>query len=232
MLCSLFRRYPDGLVWIGGSVLQLLYGSPRASHDLDLCPIGAMPPAEEVRAVVEEALELVNATSGSWLIVGESAVQPGLVRLKVTEGGELRFMVDLTLVAGQVRDTVAVVMESVAGPQAVAVPTESRLLMMKMEALLFRRFLKTADVFDVWFLVSRKVRLKPHHRGWLSDQVRMREIERADVKARFAKLTPERFLAGLKKRVSDEAFHRWSPAAAQQAIRAVLDVVWKEIEWP
>jgi hypothetical protein len=232
VLCALFRRYPDGLVWIGGSVLQLLYDSPRASYDLDLCPSGEMPPAEEVRAAVREALEQVNATSGSRLIVDEFAVQPGLVRLKVTEGGELRFMVDLTLVAGQIRDAAAVVVESVLGPQAVRVATDSRLLMLKLEALLFRRFLKPADVFDVWFLLSRGVRLKPNQRAWLSDQVRMREMERADVKARFAKLTPERFLADLKKRMAHEAFHRWNPAGAQQAIRAALNVVRKEIEWP
>jgi hypothetical protein len=140
--------------------------------------------------------------------------------------------VDFTRIAGQVRDTIVLMMESALGPQAVVVPTGSGLLLLKLEAVLFRHYLKASDVFDVWFLVSRQVRLAPHQRRWLSEEAALRGIEPADVEQRLDRLTPERFLADLRKRVPAEEFHSWNAARARSAIATVRTLVRRGMRCP
>ena len=123
-------------------------------------------------------------------------------------------------------------LESLVGPQAVVVPTDSCLLALKLEALLFRRFLKPADVFDVWFLASRGIRLDKQQRAWLSDQVLLREVGFSGIEGRLGTLTPQRFLADLKKRLSAGTFAAWNERQAQSVVNTVLRLLRKEIRWP
>ena len=233
VVCALFRAFPQTFVWIGGSVLHLLHASPRASYDLDLCPQRDEPPARAVAAVVRSALAELNPALGSEFALqpAEAAGASSFLRLTITEHRTPAFLVDFTRIAGRIRDTTAVVLESLLGPQAVVVPTDSSLLLLKLQALLFRRFLKAADVFDVWFLSSRGVRVSKHQRDLLSGEVRVRELGFAEVKERLNRLTAERFLADLRRRVLPEVFHGWSPARAQSAMQAVVRLVRREIRW-
>jgi hypothetical protein len=234
VICALFRELPDAFVWIGGSVLHLLLSSPRVSYDLDLSPRQETVPVHSVVQVVRSVLAEVDPALGTSLALEEvNSAGPGnLVRLRVVEQGRFRFAIDLTRIAGRVAHTRTVMVESLVGPQAVVVPTDACLLMLKLEALLFRRFLKPADVFDVWFLVSRGIRLDKQQRAWLSDQVRLREVDLWDVEQRLAALTPQRFLADLKKRVSAETFGAWNERQAQSVSSAVLKLLRKDIRWP
>ena len=164
----------------------------------------------------------------------ERAVLAGIFRAHpaVREGQKSLFLVDCTRITGHPGETTAVVIDSLLGPQAVTVPTEASLLVLKLEAVLFRRFLKPADVFDVWFLRSRAVRLEDLHRERLSEQVRLREIERGEVEQRLGKLAPARLLADVQRRMSPEAAHAWTPAQAQAALGETLAVLRDEIRWP
>ncbi len=232
VLCALFRRYPKAFVWIGGSVLQLLYGSPRTSYDLDLAPQDELPPARDLAAVLRAALErLSEILSRRYAVDLGEASRPDMLRLSVTEAGVRIFFVDFTRISGHVRETRAAVIDSPLGPQAVVTPTSSYLFLMKLEALLFRRFLKVTDVFDLWFLRSRGVRLDKQQRHHLSDEVAIREIDFASVEARLHKLTPERFLAELKRRLSNEEFHSWNARRARAAIDTVRGILRREIRW-
>jgi len=227
VLCALFRAYPKALVWIGGSVLHLLHGSPRWSYDLDLCPREHLPPKGEAVAIARSALEEVNQALGSRFAL---APQP-FPQWTVLESGTPAFQVDFTRITGRIAETTAVVLESLLGPQAVVVPTDAALLLLKLEALMFRPFVKPADVFDIWFLVSRGVRLTRQQRRWLSEQVRLREIERADAEGRVRRLAPERLLAELRKRLPAEAFHGWNAASVKRVIDTALALLRKEIRW-
>ena len=231
VLCALFRRYPGTLVWIGGSVLHLLYASPRASYDVDLCPKGEAPPTAQLTAVVQSALDELNIISGTRYALEEVAGS-AVPCLLVKDGGSPAFRIDFTRIAGAVADTKTTIIESPLGPQAVLVPTDSCLLLLKLEALLFRRFVKPADVFDIWFLLSRGTRLEKRHRAWLSVEVQARELDWTELESRLNKLTAERFLADLKKRLSDQAFHGWNRQRAQTAVDAVRRLARKGIRWP
>ena len=191
-----------------------------------------IPPAHEVIGAIRTSLDELNQALGSRFTAEVAGESSGLLRVKVSEGGEPKFLVDFTRIAGHVGDCTSVVLQSALGPQAVLVPTDSGLLLLKVEALLFRRYLKAADVYDVWFLASRRVRLSRRQREQLSEEVLLREVELADVEARLRRLTPERFLADLRRRVSAEQFHFWNVARAQVAIQAVLILLRKEIRWP
>jgi len=230
VLAALFRAYPQAFVWIGGSVLQLLYGSPRASYDLDLAAGDEVPPAAPLAKAAGEALAEVNQVLHSRCRVAKVA-GAAPVRLQVLDRDARLFLVDCTRIAGHLGETTAVVIDSLVGPQSVAIPTEASLLALKLEALLFRRFLKPSDVFDVWFLQSRRVALKDRHREWLSEHVRLREIGWSEIEQRFAKLTPGRLLADLQKHVSSEALHSWTPARAQTALDQVRALLQTEIRW-
>lgn len=230
VLAALFRAYPRTFVWIGGSVLQLLYGSPRASYDLDLAAGDEAPPADPLARVAGEALAEVNQVLHSRCRIAKVA-GAAPVRLAVLDRDERLFLIDCTRIAGHLGETMAVVIDSLVGPQSVAVPTEASLLALKLEALLLRRFLKPSDAFDVWFLLSLGVTLEDQHREWLSEHVRLREIEWTDVAQRLAKLTAHRFLADLQKHVSPEALHSWTPDRAQAALSQVRALLQTEIRW-
>jgi hypothetical protein len=234
VICALFRELPDAFVWIGGSVLHLLLSSPRASYDLDLSPRQDAVPVGSVVRVVRSVLAEVNPAVGTSLALEESkAAGPGnSVRLRVVEQERFRFAIDLTRVTGRLEHTRVVMVESLVGPQAVVVPTDSCLLVLKLEALLFRRFLKPADVFDVWFLASRGIRLDKQQRARLSDQVLLRQVDFSDVEGRLGTLTPQRFLADLKKRLSAGTFAAWNERQAQSVVNTVLRLLRKDIRWP
>jgi len=220
VLCSLFRAWPEALVWIGGSVLHLLYASPRASHDLDLARRrGDLPRAADAAGVVRAALDQVNLVLGTRLSA-EVPSGPGK-SIRVADDGVPSFTVDFSAISGHIGEVTTTVLASVVGPQAVMVPTDSALLRLKLEALLLRRFLKAADVFDAWFLISRGVRLTPQQRRWLWDVISPREIDWQKVERRLAQLTAERFLADLKRRLPAESLHGWNTASAKAALDAV-----------
>ncbi len=230
VLAALFRAYPQEFVWIGGSVLQLLYGSPRVSYDLDLAACGEVPPVDPLAKVAGAALAEVNQVLNSHCHIAKiTGAAP--VRLEVLDRDARLFLIDCTRIAGHLGETTAVVIDSLVGPQSVAIPTEASLLALKLEALLFRRFLKPSDVFDVWFLQSRGATLENQHREWLSEHVRLREVEWSDVARRLAKLTAQRLLADLRKRVSPEALHSWTPARAQAALDQVRALLQTEVRW-
>ena len=225
-ICALFRTWPDALVWIGGSVLHLLYASPRTSYDLDLAPRkGLLPPGRQAAEAVRAALQEVNAALGTAFAVEPLSGSSGPIR--VTEGARPGFAVDLSAIAGSVGETRGTVLESVVGPQAVVVPTDSGLLRLKLEALLFRRFVKASDVFDAWFLTSRGAKLTPPERRRLREEVRLREIEWEEVGQRLSRLTPDRFLAHLHRRLPAEALHGWNTASARSAIDSVWALLGK-----
>jgi len=234
IICALFRELPDAFVWIGGSVLHLLLSSPRVSYDLDLSPRQDAVPVGSVVRVVRSVLAEVNPALQTSLALEEvEAAGPGnSVRLRVVEQERFRFAIDLTSITGRLEHTRVVMVESLVGPQAVVVPTDSCLLVLKLEALLFRRFLKPADVFDVWFLASRGIRLDKQQRARLSDQVLLREVDFSDIEERLGTLTPQRFLADLKKRLCAGTFAAWNERQAQSVVNTVLRLLRKDIRWP
>src|SRR5712692_1831094 len=120
VLCALFRRYPKAFVWIGGSVLHLLHGSPRTSYDLDLSPQEEPPLARDLAAVLQPALERLSEILGDRYAVElvEARSRSDMLRLDVTEAGVRVFSVDFTRISGHVPDTRAVVVDSPLGPQA------------------------------------------------------------------------------------------------------------------
>ncbi len=227
VLCTLFRRYPGAFVWIGGSVLHLVRSSPRVSYDLDLVPQDELLASDDLTSELQSALGTLSEAFHSQYAL--EVVETD--RLRVTDRGNPIFWVDFTRITGRVAETTAVVLSSPLGPQAVCVPTDSSLLLLKLESLLFRRFLKPADVFDIWFLGSQGIRLEKHHRQQLSDALAMREITSADVESRLRKLTPERFLADLQRRVSAEEFHSWNPVRAKSTLESVRKLLRREMRW-
>lgn len=231
VVCALFRAFPEAYVWIGGSVLQLVHSSPRASYDLDLVPRSDPPPARAVTAAVRDALDEWNAATGNHYVLEDKAFGDGsaLLRLGIVENGAFRFTVDITRIAGNAGATAVVLLESTLGPQAVVIPTPSSFLLQKVEALLFRRFLKLADVFDVWFLLAGGARLARTQRDWLSGRLRMEELGRADVEERLESLSPARFLSDIRRRLRADQAQFWDERKAKSALGAVRRYVLKGV---
>jgi hypothetical protein len=229
VLAAVFRAHARLFVWIGGSVLRLLYESPRASFDLDLAAQEEPPPAKDLAVLAAQALRHVNLTLGS-----RCTVEPGAVahRLEVSDAGRRLFLVDCTRISGRIVDTAPIIIQSVVGPEAVVVPSGPSLLALKIESLLFRRFLKPTDVFDICFLRSLNVKLQRQHCDHLTEQVRVRELEWRTAGRRLRELTPERFLRDLRKRLSPEVYHAWTPARASAALRETRALLKTEILWP
>lgn len=188
VVAALFRRYPDRFVWVGGSMLQLVEHSPRASFDVDLIPLEPTPPAE-LLAAVQESLEGYGAITGIGYTVAldenTNQQEPDFLRLRIhpTSANAGAFTLDLTRLPGLPSSTNTILLASLLGTAAVRVPTREGMLAQKWRALLLRRFVKPGDLFDVWFLLSKGVALSPHDQLALRDELHAAEV---DLEERFA----------------------------------------------
>lgn len=167
VVAAIFRTYPNAFVWVGGSVMRLIHRSPRASYDIDLAPRDETPPAGELLASVRAALP------EPYRVAGPPETRDGFVRIRIDgRSGDPGFTVDLTGIAGSIRSTASILVPSLTGTVAVRIPASSVLLLQKLRALLFRRFPKPGDLFDVWFLLERGILLEQPDRLSLADEAR------------------------------------------------------------
>lgn len=198
-LTELFRRFPDSFVWVGGSLLHLLYHSPRASRDLDLAPLADVPEASALEDAVQTAIDAANEVLGTKLRAGgvDESVK-GLVRILVEDATrspvEPAFSIDISRINGVTTQTETVLIASALGSAAVRVPSESALLAQKLRALLLRRFPKPGDLFDCWFLLNRGVKLARLQREAFAG-----EAGEADIDERFDRFGNGRWLAALRR---------------------------------
>lgn len=195
LLAVLFRHYPDRLVWVGGSMLQLLEHSPRASFDVDLIPLEPISPAELV-GVVKECMERLGALVGLEYSVTIDGGEPDFVRLRIRASDGGAFTLDLTRMPGLPNSTITVLLDSLLGAAAVRVPTLGVMLVQKWRALLLRRYAKPGDLFDVWFLLSKGVVLTSNEELALHDEIEAAEV---DIAERFAALQRSGWAQALTK---------------------------------
>ncbi len=196
LVVVLFRHYPDRLVWVGGSMLQLLEHSPRASFDVDLDPLEPIATAE-LLAVVTEFLERLGALAGIEYTVTLDDAEPDFVRLRIrASDGSGAFTLDLTRMPGLPSSTTTVLLDSLLGAAAVRVPTRGVMLAQKWRALLLRRYVKPGDLFDVWFLLSKGFVLTPNEEIALHDEIQAAEV---DIAERFAALQQSGWAQALTK---------------------------------
>ena len=200
VLVALARRFPDSFVWTGGSLLQLHEQSPRASLDVDLIPSGAPVDASEFAEAVAEALGALNAILGSQFESSIAEEGRGLLRLRIHEAEtDAAFTVDVTRIAGAGGRTRSVLVNSLLGTAAVNAPGVSTLLRQKARALLFRRFAKAGDIFDIWFLLQRGAKLEDNDRLALQDELLAAGIDEETVEERFAVLSRLTWVPALTK---------------------------------
>jgi hypothetical protein len=174
VLVRIFQHQPGQFVWIGGSVLQVLFRSARRSFDLDLLPTSAAP---DLRDIVAEALSDAGRLTGLPLVVAsEEQIGPEFRRYRVMEGARVAFTIDISGIPGYSgTNPRAVLMESVLGTAAVQVPQDAELLAQKIGALLLRAHPIPGDLYDVWFLLGRGVEVEQPEA--LADSLMAAEID-------------------------------------------------------
>lgn len=173
VIAEIFRRFPDSLVWVGGSLMRLVHHSPRFSYDIDLVP-GLNPPSRvELADAITFALETIKPMlSRSFSVAGPPESEGDFLRIQVVDDNTKSpaFSIDITRIGGTVRRTQEILAASLTGTVAVRIPTDSALLHQKLRALLLRRFPKPGDLFDIWFLLKQGILLDELDRLALKDE--------------------------------------------------------------
>ncbi len=100
----------------------------------------------------------------------------------------------------------------------------------KIEALLFRRFPKPGDLFDVWHLLELGASLDQAQRGWLEDRLATQEMEFADVRHRLKSLPAQKLATSLLRHLKPEQRAFWNERKAAVAVRRVTKFLREELE--
>ena len=191
----LFEAYPASFVLHGGANLILFHDSLRTSRDLGLLSRGtALPKAEEITKVLSAGLQELGELLGlTPLTVTVNVAEPGFLKLEIADkDARSLFTVDfggLGSVLGSGIEEHR--LEGVSRTSAVTIWAVSRdhLLLMKAEAFLFRRGVKTRDAYDIKLLQDAGAVLSGELENHLADALAMREIAREEVIARIAQVT-------------------------------------------
>ena len=222
VLARIFLQYPNSFVWVGGSVLQLVFHSPRSSYDLDLAPVGDLAPTADVADVIGGALREFNGLEGGSFHLAETESGPGFVRFRISAADTAAFTVDLVKMGGQaVSDTRAVLVASPLGPATVVIPKDASLLAGKLRTFLSRTYPKPGDIFDIWFLHDRGIRLSKSERQALADSLAFAEIDLEAAVARLKKFDNPTWLKALER----SGVKGLTNASAAQLVATVRKVI-------
>ena len=225
VLARLFLHYPSSFVWVGGSVLQLIFHSPRSSYDLDLTPIGEPTPTTAVAAVISDALREFNGLEGGAFQLAETESGASFVRFRIKAAGKAAFTVDLVRMGGQaVSGTRTLLMASPLGPATVLIPKDAYLLAGKLSTFLLRTYPKPGDLFDVWFLHDRGIRLSKSERQALADTLAFAEIDLEAACSRLKKFDNPAWIAALE-RAGVKGLTKASAAQLVATVRRVIEEV-------
>lgn len=219
VLTEIFRRFPDAFLWIGGSLLHLLYHSPRASLDVDLAPLADSPRTAEIAEVVRSALSIANPILGTHLATAAGDELRIRVEDQQTDPPKAAFSVDITRIAAATRQVETVLLASALGTAAVRVPSGPALLAQKLRALVLRRFPKPGDLFDCWFLLTKGVKLGRLQRLELADEI---EAAGVSVEQRLASFQSGRWVEALR-RAGVEGLNESTSAAIVDRVRTCLE---------
>ena len=225
VLVRLFQRFPDSFVWIGGSVLQLVHHSSRTSFDLDLAPTGEPPPVQDVASVISGALDECNSLVGGSFRLDQTEADGAFARFVIRENGRDAFTVDFVRMGGgSLSGTYTTLLSSPLGSATVVVPNDSTLLAQKVRTFLVRTYPKPGDLYDIWFLRDRGVRLSQTEREALADSLAFAEVDREEALGRLAKLARVTWLGALE-RAGVKGLTAATAATLLQAAREIIEEV-------
>jgi hypothetical protein len=225
VLARIFLQYPNSFVWVGGSVLRLIFHSPRSSYDLDLTPIGDLTSTTELAAAISDALREFNGLEGGAFHLAETESGAGFVRFRINAAGKAAFTVDLVRMGGQAASgTRTVLMASPLGPATVVIPKDSSLLAGKLRTFLLRTYPKPGDLFDIWFLHDRGIRLSKSERQALADSLAFAEIDLEAASSILKKFDNPAWIAALE-RAGVKGLTKASAAQLVATVRRVLEEV-------
>jgi hypothetical protein len=199
VLVALFRAFPGDFVLIGGGALHWIFGSPRLSVDLDLKPVkGARAGLLEEMAGALNARLVPAAQRLGVTIACRADAEAGAVKIEVNHRPALQVeLVELAPITGKEKH---LLQTDALDSEVIVTPDVHQLLFAKTVALIKRPQLKGRDVFDIWFLQSRRANLDPaKFRDWLSWE----EISPDDLRKVIARITPARLRSDLQRFLPD-----------------------------
>ena len=217
VLARIFQRFPHSFVWIGGSVLQLIHRSARTSHDLDLTPTGELPLPSGLQTEINNALIEWNGLEVQSFALEENASPSDFKRFTVTNQGKHAFTIDIVRMGGaSLSGTHTVLLSSSLGSATVVIPNDSTLLDQKVKAFLLRTYPKPGDLYDIWFLLDRGVKLSPVEREALADALEFAEIDRETALARLNRFSNSKWIGALER----SGVHRLTAESASKVVDA------------
>lgn len=138
-----------------------------------------MPSPADLQAEIDKALVDWNTLEGGSFALEENASPSDFTRFTVTNQGQHAFTVDIVRMGGgSLIGTRPVLLSSSLGSATVIIPNDSTLLDQKLKAFLLRTYPKPGDLYDIWFLPDRSVKLSPVEREALADALEFAEVDR------------------------------------------------------
>src|SRR5258708_22554121 len=195
VLIVLFRGFPGHFVLVGGGALHWIFHSPRFSADIDRKPVN--PPQEDllqrIASVLAKKLSPVAVPLGVTITCH---ADPAAQAVRIQVDGRPALQVELVSLAPVTGKEKHLLQSDSLQSEIIVTPDIHQLLFSKAAALVKRPHVKGRDVFDIWFLQSRRAVLDA---GAFTDWLKWEEIELADMQQKLKQITPSRLKADLAR---------------------------------